>query len=510
MTDITIRKVNDTWMKVKCKEVYQELDIQDRFSFEIPNAKHDPRVKKGQWDGIKKLYNRRDKKMYVGLLYQLIKFCDKKNWSYTIDDRLIPDDTTITQDEIKDLCETFIKPHSKGEPIEPYDYQLEAVEYMLNMDRSVCLAATSAGKSLIIYIAVRLYQVMDELDDKTIFITVPNTTLVEQLYNDFQDYSTYEGSDWFVTQHCQKISGKYTKFIDKQIVITTWQSMSKLPYDVFGDIGAIFIDETHTAQAKILSSLIESAVDCPIRHGLTGTLDDVECNELVIQGLLGPAKRIVTAREIIDKGRASDVDINMLLLEHTDENRKNLVRAKKSLRGTYRYQAEVEYINALESRREFLLGMIESLEGNTLVIFDRVNEYGKELYEVHKERNPDNTFLVVGEVAANEREEIRQSIEQFDKSTIFASFGTMSTGTSIKKLHNLVIISSSKGKIRILQTLGRMMRLHFTKDKANVYDIVDNFTYNDEINYTMNHASTRLDYYKREEFNVNFMRINLN
>lgn len=509
MADLTITKVNETWMRVECKEVYMELDIQDRFSFKVADAKFHPLVRASKWDGIKKLYNRKTKRMHCGLLYDVLSLADKKEWCVWTDPTLIPDSDSITTEELSELVSELIKPHDDGKPIEPYDYQLEAVEYMLNMDRSVCLAATSAGKSLILYLAIRLYQFMDELKGKTIFITVPSISLVEQLYSDFENYSTFDGSQWHVNQWCQKVSSKYPKAINKHVVITTWQSMEKLPYDVFEDIGAIFVDEVHTAKAKTLSKLIEQATSCPIRHGVTGTLDNVEVNELIIKGLLGPIKRIVSASDIIEQGRASPVEVKMVMLEHDSSSRKSLCTQKKKVTGKHRYQVELDYLNSMEKRRDFIYGMVSSLEGNTLVLFDRKESYGQQLYETYKELFPDTTFLITGDVSADEREKIRLGMEVQDKAVLWASYGTMSTGTSIKKLHNLVLISSSKSIIRVLQSIGRLMRKHSEKEKATIYDIVDNLTIEQEANYMLTHAQERIEFYSNEAFPISFMKLNI-
>jgi superfamily II DNA or RNA helicase len=509
MADLTFSKINETWMKVVCKDVYMELDLQDRFSFKIPNAQYDPRVKRGVWDGIKKLYNRQTKKMYCGLLYKVLSFAEEKEWSISVDPSLMPDTDSITTADLSKLVSELIKPHDNGIPLVPYDYQLEAVSYMLNMDRSVCLAATASGKSLMLYLAVRFYQMMEELDEKTIFITVPTISLVEQLYSDFENYSTFEGSTWHVNKYCQKISSKYPKFVEKQIVITTWQSMEKLPHDLYEDIGAIFIDECHTAQAATLTNLIEQATTCSIRHGLTGTLSGMECDELVVQGLLGPAKRIITAKEIIDSGRASPVEVNMVMLNYTDRNRLELAQRCRKLKGPAKYQAELEFINEMESRREFIYGMVDSLKGNSLVLFDRKETYGQQMYDHYKELYPETTFLITGDVNADERELIRLSMEDHDKAVIWASYGTMAMGVSIKKLHNMVLISSSKSKIRVLQSVGRMMRNHSEKDHAKIYDIVDNLTHNNSSNYMMKHAAERIQLYTNEQFPVSFMELDV-
>ncbi len=518
MADITIRKLNETWLKVSCSEVYQELDIQDRFSFEIPNAKHDPRVKKGHWDGIKKLYDRRTGKIYLGLLLELLEFCDKQGFSVDLDPALIPDDEdALDFEDVQHLVESFIQPKDKnGNLIEVYDYQYDAVLYMLNMKRTVCLSATSSGKSLMIYLAVRIYQLLDGFEDKTIFITVPSINLVNQMYADFEQYS--QGTNWHVSKFCQRIASNRSKRIEKQIVITTWQSQKNLPYDEFERIGAIFIDECHGAKANVLSGILESLTQCQFKHGLTGTLDDVECNELVIQGLLGPAKRIVTAKEIMDAGRASNVKVNMLLLNHNKETCQSFkkfsnafARRKGQFDPKSLYEAEVQFLNSFEDRLEFILNMIEELDGNTLVMFDRVEKYGEILYERFKARRPNSTFLIVGKVDGDEREEIRLDIENYNDAVVWASYGTMSTGVSINRLHNCVLISSSKSKIRVLQTIGRMMRMHSSKNDAYIYDIVDNLQLSetDRENYTMQHAQKRIEFYTKEHFDLEFLNLNL-
>lgn len=503
MTDIKIIKLNETFMKVVCKETFMELDISDRFSFMIPNARYDPLVKAGKWDGIKKLYNRKTKRLYIGLLLDLLELCNKREWSVDIDKQLYPKDELLEDEDIQELTE-LINPHDENEPIALYDDQFDAVKYMLNNDRTICLAATSAGKSLIIYHLARIYQLLDEFVDKKIFICVPNTLLVEQLYSDFKNYSTFKNSNWNVSTYCQKISAKYSKHIDSQIVITTWQSMCKLPAWIYDDIGAVIVDEVHTASAGVLSGIIESCSKTTIKHGLTGTLDGTECNEMFIKGLFGETKKVVTARELIDKGRGTDLEIRMSVLSYPEEYKKELIDIKSNTEFKKRYNAELEYLYDCEIRKNFLLNMIQAMPGNSLVLFDRVDKYGKKLYEEYKAKYNPNSFLIIGEVDSTERERIRQSIEDYENATIFATFQTMQAGVSIKKLHNLFIVSSSKSKIRILQSIGRLMRLHVSKQKARIFDIVDDLRYDGKNNYSWNHAKERISFYTAEQHKIEY------
>jgi superfamily II DNA or RNA helicase len=484
-----------------------ELDLQDNFKFLVPGAKYDRRVKAGKWDGYKNLYNRRTRRMYTGLLLRVLVLCEQKGWSTQLDPDLMTGSDVLEDEDLDQLLQ-LIEPHDEGLPIEMYDYQREGVKYMISMDRSTSLAATSAGKSLMLYVAVRIYQLLEEMNDKTIFIVVPSVSLVEQLYNDFDNYSSFKGSNWSVGSQVQKIAGKYSKQVNHPIVITTWQSMDKLPYHIYEDMGALFVDETHTASANVLTSIVERCINTPFRHGVTGTLDGSECNEMVIEGLLGPIKRIVDARTIIDQGRASDLHIHMTMLSHPHHIRQEVEREKSKLPPKQRYHKEVEIVEQLQYRRDFILDLVSSIPGNSLALFDHVEGYGRELYAAYKEDHP-NTFLIIGEVESAVREEIRQTMEQYDDATIFASFKTMQQGVSIKKLQNLFLVSSSKSIIRILQSIGRMMRMHHTKEFARVFDIVDDLSLDGESNYMMQHAQERVEIFHKEKYKIDFDQYNL-
>jgi superfamily II DNA or RNA helicase len=507
--DITIKKLNETYIKVECREVYMEMELSERFSFKVADAKFDPRVKAGRWDGIKRLYNRTYKRMYTGLLFELLKFIRAKDYSYTIDPDLIPK-TSIDIEDIRDVTREFIKPHDNKKAIEPYDYQYEAVHYMLNSNRSICLAATSAGKSLSIYLAIRMYQVSDDFDGKQILIIVPSKMLVEQLYADFENYSTFEGSNWHASTFCQKVSGKYSKFITKPVVITTWQSLKNMPAEIIANAGAIFVDEVHTVKGPVLASLLEAAVACSIRHGLTGTLDDMESNQMAAQGLLGPSKRIVTAKEIIDAGRATNVVMNCILLDYDNDTKRAFHNDQRNVPDGSapgaKYQAEISFINNLKSRFDLIQKLVLSLKGNTIILFDRVEEYGIPLYEDMLSKH-ENTFLISGNVDGDERESIRTNLESYYDAKVYATSSIMSTGVSIKNLHNMVFVSSSKSKIRVLQSIGRLMRLHESKSVANLYDLVDKLDYNGKQNATLKHVEERIKFYSAEKYKVKFVTV---
>lgn len=509
MTDLIITKINETWMKVTCTEHYMELDIQDNFSFQVEQNKS--RWNK-HWNGIIKLYDLRNHQMMIGLLVDLLELADKKKWSYAIDPDLVPeDDEYVSLDDVKTFVEQ-LQPHHNKVPIKPHLFQLEAIQYIMNMQRAVILAATSSGKSLIIYSIIRIFQLLSENPNKRIFIVVPNVSLVEQLYSDFKDYSTFTGSKWNVSKWCQKMSGGYSKDITAQVIITTWQTMSKLPERILDDIEVLICDECHTASANVLSTIAKSCKNASVKVGLTGTLNGIDWNEMTITGLFGKPKRFVSAKELIDSGKATPIEVHVSILEYTDSDRIELIKRKGVTKDPkVKYELELDYLAKHNERTKLILNMIDIMPNNSLVLFDRVEEYGNIIFEKFKANFPKHKcYLITGSTPKDDREQIRKQLEKDKHAVLFATSQTTSTGISINNLHNLFLISSSKSKIRVLQSIGRMMRLNKNKHVARIFDIVDNLTWNGNQNYSVKHEESRLNYYVSEQFKIKFDQYHLN
>lgn len=510
--DIIISKINETYIKVLCADDGIKRDIQERFSFEIPNKKFNPLVKAKRWDGVIRLYNTTHNRMYAGLLLKLLKFCKKRNYNIQLDSSvkdLIPNET-ISMELIQECVERWSPKNENGDELTPYEYQYDALHYMLNMNRSIGLLATSAGKSLVIALLLRFYMEVEELTDRSMIVVVPSIMLVNQLYDDLATYFP----DMDVSLLAQKITGKYEKRIYRPIVISTWQSLKNIE-DL--DPSVIICDEAHTVEAKVLSSILERIPNCKIRHGLTGTLKDNEESVLSVEGLLGPSKRIVTSKELIEEGRATKVKVKIVMLNYSlptktmyHDKMKELSKLKLDAQrmGAKRYHTEIDFINELESRKNFIQNMLQGLKGNSIALFDRVEGYGIPLYEDMKQKH-DNTYLISGDVNGDERDHIKHLLEDINDGIVYATSNIMSTGVSIKNLHNMVFLGSSKSKIRVLQSIGRLMRLHESKKEAYLYDIVDMLDLDNKENITMKHIESRLSHYITAGFEVEYIKLDL-
>ena len=475
-----ISKKNEVYLKLEDLQPSEQQELAEYFTFEVPGAKFMPMYRNRIWDGKIRLFSPASGEIYVGLLDYVKDYCDNNNISYILEENV--DDT---RDVVGSVVRGFVrslKPKSKGKTLKIRDYQLEAVQLALSRNRALILSPTASGKSLIIYSLVRYYQMAGE---RTL-ILVPTTSLVEQMYSDFQDYG------WSPGTYCQKVYQGYTTKIEKDVVISTWQSIYKMPRKYFEQFGCIIGDEAHTFKAKSLTGIMTKLHQCKYRFGFTGTLDGTQTHRLVLEGLFGPVKKVISTKELMDKKTLANLRIKCIILRHSN------IREKMS------YAEELEYIVTNKKRMDFVVNLLRHLRGNTLCLFQLVEKHGKILYDELKEN--ENVYFVYGGTDTSDREEIRGLVESHSNSTTIASFGTFSTGINIRNIHNIVLASPSKSKIRVLQSIGRGLRTSSTKDSILIYDIADNLG-ND--NYTLRHFTERLNIYNEEQFDYDIDKVKL-
>ena len=475
-----ISKKNEVYLKLEDLQPSEQQELAEYFTFEVPGAKFMPMYRNRIWDGKIRLFSPASGEIYVGLLNYVKDYCDKNNISYILEENV--DDT---RDVVGSVVRGFVrslKPKSKGKTLKIRDYQLEAVQLALSRNRALILSPTASGKSLIIYSLVRYYQMAGE---RTL-ILVPTTSLVEQMYSDFQDYG------WSPGTYCQKVYQGYTTKIEKDVVISTWQSIYKMPRKYFEQFGCVIGDEAHTFKAKSLTGIMTKLHQCKYRFGFTGTLDGTQTHRLVLEGLFGPVKKVISTKELMDKKTLANLRIKCIILRHSN------------IRERMTYAEELTYIAGNDKRNDFIANLLVHLTGNSLCLFQLVEKHGKILYDKVKEN--ENVYFVYGGTDTSDREEIRGLVEKHTNSTTIASFGTFSTGINIRNIHNIVLASPSKSKIRVLQSIGRGLRTSSTKDSILIYDIADNLG-ND--NYTLRHFTERLNIYNEEQFDYDIDKVKL-
>ena len=483
--DVIIQKSNEVFLKIQC-EPHIQYELRDAFTFEVPNAKFMPQYRGKNWNGEIHLFDLRSKQIYVGLLDKIIHFCETYGYSYTFEDNKyygMPFEVNegISREGVRDYMKSITS-------FSPRDYQIDGVYDALRHNRKLLISPTASGKSLMIYSVVRYYSDKQQ----KILLIVPTTSLVEQMYKDFQDYG------WDAENHCHKIYSGREKTSDAPVVITTWQSIYKLDRSFFEDFDVVIGDEAHQFKSKSLISIMTKLHHAKYRFGFTGTLDGTQTHKWVLEGLFGASYKIVKTAELMAKGHLSKLDITCLVLKHNPQ-----------IFATY--EDEVQYIITHNQRNKFIKNLALDLKGNTLILFSRVEAHGKPLFELIEQsvKNNRKVFFVHGGINTEEREAVRSIVDTESDAIIVASYGVFSTGINIRNLHNVVLASPSKSRIRNLQSIGRVLRKGKNKTKAMLYDISDDCTNKQRRNYTLNHFIERIKIYNEENFNYDIINVNL-
>ena len=490
--DISVSKKDEVYAKITC-ERHIARELSEYFTFFVPGYQFVPAYRNKIWDGKIRLYNLQTSNLYLGLLKYLEQFASER--SYEIEWNDVGTENEYSLYHAKKFIES-LDIHSNGKPIEVREHQINAFVHAMQSSRALLVSPTASGKSLIIYL---LFIQLHSFQKLKGLVIVPTTSLVEQLFSDFGDYNN--GS---LEPYVHRVYQGKEKESSKPLIISTWQSLYKMPKEYFEQFDYIIGDEAHLFKAQSLTTILTSCVNAKYRIGLTGTLDGTKTHQLVLEGLFGPVKKVITTKELMDKKQVSDFEIKCLVLKYADDICKQL---KEST-----YQEEIEYLITSEKRNKFIKNLAVSLGTNTLVLYQMVEKHGEILYNMIKNTEKigeRKVFFIHGGTDTEDREEIRKIMETENDAIIVASYGTFSTGINIRNLHNIIFASPSKSRVRSLQSIGRGLRNSEGKDKATLYDIADDFRIGKHMNFTLRHFVERTKIYNEEKFPFKIYKIGL-
>lgn len=393
---IKVSKKNEVYLRIQTDPGIAQ-EINDFFTFDVPGAKFMPLYRSRMWDGKSRLYNIYRQELYVGLLPYLKEFADTLEYTLEVDIKEIGDPVSLQY--VEEFAKK-LKLQSRGEDIAIRDYQMEAVKHTINKGRALLLSPTASGKSLIIYNLLRYHQKFDRKQ----LIIVPTTSLVEQMYGDFQDYASADV--WTVADNCHRIYGGKEKSNDYPVTISTWQSIYKFPKTWFEKFDVVYGDEAHLFKAKSLTTILDKCVNTPYRIGTTGTLDGTKTHKLVLEGVFGAVKHVTTTKKLMDSNQIADLKIIAMVLDYPEADRKAMK--------TMDYQQEMDWLVSCHSRNIVIRNVSITQKGNTLVLFQYVEKHGKILYDMINNKIGDTrkVFFVFGDTDTGTREKIRAITEK--------------------------------------------------------------------------------------------------
>ena len=491
--DVVVSIKDMSYLQIHCDNPGIYSEIYERFSFFAEGYRFQEKFKRKIWDGKIRLFDNRNHTLPFGLYPDLRKWAKTSGYNVVERSEIMPS-IPLTEDELLDFCMNDLKL-----PFEPRDYQLSAAMEALRVGRRTILSPTGSGKSLILFIILEYLQ--RKMEFQNILVLVPTVGLVTQLKADFVDYAqndeSFDSDNILLVPNAKKVKWDPAK----NVTITTWQSMmSELkgqnPKEFFAKYEALVVDEAHTMAGTVAREIAVACSSTPVKIGMTGTLSNTKTGELAIRGLFGPAYVTTTTADLIEDGTLSQVIIKAIQIDH------------EGFDIGMDYQQENLYVRNCEARNEFIARLADKVSktGNTLILYQNLDQ-GDWLFD--RLRQTEHTvFKVNGSTDAEAREEARQYAENHDGVLIVASFQTFSTGINIKNLHNLVLASPTKSMIRLLQSIGRALRKHHSKDCAVVYDIYDRIAYpqKSKKNFGLVHFAERYKIYSNAKLEIDIIQ----
>lgn len=350
-------------------------------------------------------------------------------------------------------------------------FQEETVRKALKIGRGTIIIGTGGGKSLTT--ASLITNIWNNRHKKKFkcLVIVPGVSLVEQLTENFDEYKVkYTYSGW---------SGK-TELQDTEVIICNTENLCakfKSNSEWIKNVDLVIVDECHKVGRGTKQSEILEKIKTPNKYGFTGTLSKELLDKWKVIGIFGPLLIEKKSKELRDEKFLTEASVNMIKLVHP------------SMR--LNYKEELDYLYGDEKRNNIICKLANKIKNNTLILVnhhDHMNSLVDSMNLVDK-----RLFTIKGETPVEERSKIIDIMENSDDVIVVAMASVFSTGINIKNLHNIFIVAGGKSFIRLVQGIGRGLRLHENKIKLTIVDIYDN------LRYSNSHAEYRKEIYDDEE-----------
>jgi len=366
--------------------------------------------------------------------------------------------------------------------LELRDYQKEIVKRCLLNGRGTIILATAGGKTLtsasLISKVFQLYMSpYNKQNFKCLFI-VPDRGLASQTHQDFIDYG--------VPFNVSKWTGDDDLVLSSDVIVSNLGILQSKNsnLDWLENIDLLIVDEVHKIRKGNKVNDILKKIKTPYRFGFTGTMPEEKLDEWNIIGKIGPVIYEKNSYDLRQDNYVSNASIQVLKIIHKSEPIK--VETGNA------YREEIEYLTTSKFRNELIAKLTKNLTQNSLIMVDYI-QHGELLFDIIQKIMPEKQcFFIRGEVEVEERDRVKQLMELSHNVVIVAISKIFSTGINIKNLHYIVFACGGKAKIKIVQSIGRGLRLHKDKTKLIIFDIADNLRYSEA------HSLKRQALYEKE------------
>jgi superfamily II DNA or RNA helicase len=440
----------------------------DKLKFFLPHAFHMPAYKLGRWDGTVRFCDVGGR-TFLNLLDDVLPVIIAQGYEIVIDDRRENEEMTfehVTENFWEGV--TWPEDHiNAGEPILLRDYQVDVINQFISAPQCLQEIATGAGKTIM---TATMSKIVEKYGRS--IIIVPNKDLVRQTEEDYSncglDVGVYFGDK---------------KDFGKTHTICTWQSLNSLLkktkkgeeniMDFIEDVCCVIVDETHQAKADVLKDLLTSVfANVPIRWGLTGTIPKSDWESASLRSSIGEVINKLSAKELQDQGVLANCHVNIVQTQETVSYPN--------------YQNEMTFLLEDKKRIEYVAEMIKGISetGNTLVLTNRIKN-GEALQELIS-----GAEFVQGAMKVADRKDAYNEINEGTNTITIATYGVAAVGINIPRIFNLVLLEPGKSFVRVIQSIGRGVRMAKDKDFVQIWDVTS------RCKFSKRHLTERKKYYK--------------
>jgi len=444
----------------------------DKLKFFLPHAFHMPAYKLGRWDGTVRFCDVGGR-TYLNLLDDVLPVIIEQGYEIVIDDRR--ENELMEFDHVtENFWDGVVWPEghiNAGEPIMLRDYQVDVINQFISAPQCLQEIATGAGKTIM---TATMSKVVEKYGRS--IVIVPNKDLVRQTEEDYRNC----GLDVGVYFGDKKEEGKTH-------TICTWQSLNSLLkktkkgeaniMDFIEDVCCVIVDETHQAKADVLKDLLTSVfANVPIRWGLTGTIPKTDWESASLRSSIGDVINRLSAKELQDQGILANCHVNIVQTQET---------------AIYsNYQNEMTFLLEDKKRLEYVSKMIKEISqtGNTLVLTNRIKN-GEALQELIS-----GAEFVQGAMKVADRKDAYNEINEGTNTITIATYGVAAVGINIPRIFNLVLLEPGKSFVRVIQSIGRGVRMAKDKDFVQIWDVTS------RCKFSKRHLTERKKFYKEASY----------
>jgi len=358
------------------------------------------------------------------------------------------------------------------------DYQLDIVQQAIFFGRGIIKLGTGGGKTLTIASILSSFYQSNNFKMGCLLI-VPDLTLVDQTYTEFLNYNVpFTVTRW---------TGKQEPVLDCNVIIANMGVLQSryTEHSWIKDVDIVVIDECHKLRKGNKICKIISSIKTFNKFGLTGTLPDTKIDEWNIVGKIGNVFYEKNSYELRTESYLTNAEIKVINVNYKEKVQYNS--------GTNKYKSELEFIYNNNFRNNIIKQVCDKFKNNILIMVNHI-AHGEIILQHLENALPDReVYFIRGEVEVDERTRVIKEMESNNNVVCIAISAIFSTGVNIKNLHMIVFASGGKSFIRIIQSIGRGLRLNHNKDKLAIIDVTDN------LKYSSAHGLRRQEIYTQEK-----------